>query len=337
MRKGPNGRALRFQTSLAEIMPDTSQAMGQPMGSETDATQPETHRARPATTASMQNLLAEYFETKHFTAPVAEAHIDSPAFESGHFEAARMHALSAPQSETRATTTQPESTRTPTAAFSLKVAAPAVPLASEPALDTTADAIPDSQDWSTSARDLIDSLMIENEKLREQLHAQSLELREAQDMADADVLTPTLNRRAFLREVGRAMADCRRYGEEACLVYVDMDGFKSINDTYGHGAGDAALTHVAELLKASTREGDAIGRMGGDEFAVLLRRADLKSSRIKAMKLEAELALGTFEYNGLYLKCGGSFGVRAFTGQATPEAWLSEADAAMFLVKKAVR
>ena len=77
--------------------------------------------------------------------------------------------------------------------------------------------------------------------------------------------------------------------------------------------------------------------MGGDEFAVLLRRADLKSSRIKAMKLEAELSLGTFEYNGLYLKCGGSFGVRAFTGQSTPEAWLSEADAAMFLVKKAVR
>ncbi len=317
-------------------MPDTSQAMGQPMGSDTDATHGEPHSARPATTASMQNLLAEYFETKHFSAPASEAHIDSPAFESSHFEAARVHALSAPQSETRATTTAHEFAVAPSAAFSLKVAAPLVP-AAEPTPAAAPQAMPDIQDWSASARDLIDSLMIENEKLREQLHALSLELREAQDMADADVLTPTLNRRAFLREVGRAMADCRRYGEEACLVYVDMDGFKSINDTYGHGAGDAALTHVADLLKASTREGDAIGRMGGDEFAVLLRRADLKSSRIKAMKLEAELALGTFEYNGLYLKCGGSFGVRAYTGQGTPEAWLSEADAAMFLVKKAVR
>ena len=316
-------------------MPDTSQAVGQPMGPETDATQPEAHRARPATTASMQNLLAEYFETKHFSAPAAEEHIDSPTFESSHFEAARVHALSAPQSETRAVTTQAGPPAPPSAAFSLKVAAPALP----PAIETAPDLMPavEPKDWSASARDLIDSLMIENEKLREQLHAQSLELREAQDMADADVLTPTLNRRAFLREVGRAMADCRRYGEEACLLYVDMDGFKSINDTYGHAAGDTALTHVADLLKASTREGDAIGRMGGDEFAVLLRRADLKSSRIKAMKLEAELALGTFEYNGLYLKCGGSFGVRAFTGQPTPEAWLSEADAAMFLVKKAVR
>ena len=77
--------------------------------------------------------------------------------------------------------------------------------------------------------------------------------------------------------------------------------------------------------------------MGGDEFAVLLRRADLKSSRVKAMKLEAELMMGTFEFGGLYLKTGGSFGVRAYAGQTSAEAWLSEADAAMFLVKKAVR
>ncbi len=329
-------------------MPDTSQAMGHPMGSDgEDASQASPasmpHQAGPATTASMQNLLAQYFETKHFAAPTNESHIDSPDFESGHFEAARLHALSAPQSETRAATPPSDHTQAPAFApmadfMPLKVAMPPVEAAApaqaapEPAVQAE-----EPRDWSASARDLIDSLMIENERLQEQVHALGLELREAQDMADADVLTPTLNRRAFLREVGRAMADCRRYGEEACLIYVDMDGFKSINDTYGHSAGDAALTHVAELLKASTREGDAIGRMGGDEFAVLLRRADLKSSRIKAMKLEAELALGTFQYNGLYLKCGGSFGVRAYTGQATPEAWLSEADAAMFLVKKAVR
>ncbi len=335
-------------------MPDTSQAMGQPMGSDGDEASPRgaesaPHQARPATTASMQNLLAQYFETKHFAAPANEAHIDSPDFESGHFEAARLHALSAPQSETRAATPQPGDAPAPppsfatTASFApmpafapLKVAMPSVEAAPAKVTDTVTSP-EESRDWSASARDLIDSLMIENERLREQVHALGLELREAQDMADADVLTPTLNRRAFLREVGRAMADCRRYGEEACLIYLDMDGFKSINDTYGHSAGDAALTHVAELLKASTREGDAVGRMGGDEFAVLLKRADLKSSRIKAMKLEAELALGTFEYNGLYLKCGGSFGVRAYTGQATPEAWLSEVDAAMFLVKKAVR
>ncbi|ESQ76859.1 hypothetical protein ABAC402_04130 [Asticcacaulis sp. AC402] len=192
-------------------------------------------------------------------------------------------------------------------------------------------------EWPASAQALIESLMMENERLREQIHQQRLDLQSAQDQADSDVLTPTLNRRAFLREVHRAMADCKRYGEEACLIYLDMDNFKAINDAYGHGAGDAALIYVAETLKISVREGDAVARIGGDEFAILLRRADLKSSRVKAMKLEAELMMGTFEYRGLYLKAGGSFGVRAFAGQTTAEAWLSEADAAMFLVKKSAR
>lgn len=188
-----------------------------------------------------------------------------------------------------------------------------------------------------SAQALIDSLKAENARLRMQLEAQSKALNDAQSLADSDVLTPTLNRRAFLREMHRAMADCRRYGEQACLIYLDMDGFKTINDTYGHAAGDAALVYVAETLTGSVREGDSVGRIGGDEFAILLRRADLNSSRIKALKLEAELALGTFEHNGLYLKAGGSFGVRAFAAQPSAETWLSEADAAMFLVKKSAR
>lgn len=308
-------------------MPDSTQALGpDPLYTPPRETALAAE-ARPATTASMQSLLAQYFETKHFTDAVRP---DAP-LEPGHFDPTRLHALSAPQAETRPGAA-PIRSPAPVAAFvPMPVVKPAI--AEGPAISPTSP----SQDWPASARELIDTLMVENEKLREQIHALGLELREAQDMADADVLTPTLNRRAFLREVRRAIADCRRYGEEACLIYLDMDGFKSINDTYGHAAGDAALTHVAGMLNASVRQGDAVGRMGGDEFCILLRRADLKSSRIKAMKLEAELTLGTFEHNGLYLKVGGSFGVRAYTGQSTAEAWLSEVDAAMFLVKKATR
>lgn len=254
----------------------------------------------------MQSLIAQYFEN----GIPAQATPPVQAF-----------ALSAPPTELRVARSF--------ATLEAAIAAP--PLAPVPEVE------PEPAQWPASAQALIESLMMENERLREQLHQQALQLHSAQDQADSDVLTPTLNRRAFLREVQRAMADCRRYGEDACLVYLDMDSFKSINDTYGHAAGDAALVHVAETLKASVREGDSVGRMGGDEFAVLLRRADLMSSRIKAMKLEAELALGTFEHAGLYLKVGGSFGVRAYAQQATAEAWLSEADAAMFLAKKAAR
>jgi diguanylate cyclase (GGDEF)-like protein len=275
---------------------------------------PESPVEKPAraTTASMQSLLAHYFESN-----ASEATALSTS-DAGSVSGPPS-AMSAPHSETRPKspeTTAPPHITVPAASPSSLVAQP---------------------DWPPAARALIDSLMRENESLREQLQQQALHLQSAQGQADSDVLTPTLNRRAFLREVHRAMADCRRYGEDACLLYLDMDGFKGINDAYGHSAGDAALIYVAETLNASVREGDSVGRIGGDEFAILLRHADLKSSRIKAMRLEAELMMGTFEYGGLYLKTGGSFGVRAYAAQASAEAWLSEADAAMFLVKKSSR
>jgi diguanylate cyclase (GGDEF)-like protein len=279
---------------------------------------------RQATTASMQSLLAEYFETQHFDP--ARSHAPS-------FEAARGHALAGGQSETRHC-----SDAKPIAALRPAIEAAFVPTVAAPPVPETPPGASDPRDsWPLSAIALINSLMAENERLRTELQAQALATQFAETQADADVLTPTLNRRAFLREMQRAMADCKRYDEEACLIFLDMDGFKGINDTYGHAAGDAALIYVAETLRASVREGDSIGRIGGDEFAILLRRADLNSSRIKALRLEAEVALGTFEHRGLYLKTGGSFGVRAYAGQATAEAWLSEADAAMFLVKKSSR
>ena len=279
--------------------------------------------ARKATTASMQNLLAQYFENQHFDSHAKDT-ADQP------FDAGRVHALSSPRSETRARSSE----EAVAASFArLEAAFVAIKPETPPPLPVPAG----QETWPEAARLLVASLMEERESLREQIHTLAAQLYSAQDQADNDVLTPTLNRRAFLREVQRAMADCKRYGEEACLIYLDMDSFKSINDAYGHAAGDRALIYVADTLKASVREGDAVGRIGGDEFAILLRRADLKSSRIKAMKLEAELMMGTFEHAGLHLKTGGSFGVRAWSGQASAEAWLSEADAAMFLVKKSAR
>lgn len=304
-------RALPFQAAKIRMGLDSPQPLNP---AEPSSAAP----ARKATTASMQNLLAQYFENQHF---------DTAAQPATPFEPGRIHALSNPRSETRA-----RSSEDAVAASFARLEAAFVAIQPQPPA-----APPGQEDWPEAARLLVSSLIEERESLRQQVHDLHMQLHNAQDQADNDVLTPTLNRRAFLREVQRAMADCKRYGEEACLVYLDMDSFKSINDAYGHAAGDRALIYVAETLKASVREGDAVARIGGDEFAVLLRRADLKSSRIKAMKLEAELMMGTFEHDGLHLKTGGSFGVRAYAGQATAEAWLSEADAAMFLVKKSSR
>jgi diguanylate cyclase (GGDEF)-like protein len=296
---------------------------------------------RPATTASMQSLLAQYFEMEpaETPPPAPDARVQAPQksvtptpVEPELSLAEQLEAI-LPQLEALA-----PGVRMPAPRADAPVpAAPAPePITRPHVANDIAPVVPDDG-WAVSAKAMIDTLVAENERLRAELRAEIDARRIAEAQADSDVLTPTLNRRAFLREMHRAMADCRRYGETACLIFLDMDGFKAINDTYGHAAGDAALQYVAETLKASVREGDSIGRIGGDEFAILLRRADINSTRVKAMKLEAELALGTFEYKGLYLKTGGSFGIRAFVDQPTAELWLAEADAAMFLVKKASR
>ena len=146
-----------------------------------------------------------------------------------------------------------------------------------------------------------------------------------------------LNRRAFVRELARAMAFARRYNASAALLYVDLDGFKAVNDVHGHLAGDAALKRVAELLVANVRESDMVGRMGGDEFAVLLQQADLETAKTKAVSLSGLIEAEPFEVQGVRVPLGGSFGVRAFEAQDNAETWLSEADAAMFVRKRSAR
>ncbi|WP_413331318.1 GGDEF domain-containing protein [Brevundimonas phoenicis] len=171
------------------------------------------------------------------------------------------------------------------------------------------------------------------------LHAEVAALTEraerAEALADHDVLTPALNWRGFMTVLTRNLAYCRRHGVEAALLYLDLDGFKGINDGLGHAAGDAALIAVAELLLANVRESDAVGRMGGDEFTVLLMNAGAEEGREKARRLSEALQSEGFIWDERRVALGGSFGVRAFAGQTDAEVWLSEADAAMWLRKKA--
>lgn len=176
-------------------------------------------------------------------------------------------------------------------------------------------------------------LLAEIERLRAENAALLARAEAAEAAADHDVLTPALNRRGFVRELSRAMAFCRRHGTAAALIYLDMNGFKAINDRLGHAAGDAALVHVAALLIAESRESDAVGRLGGDEFAVLLLNADLAAARDKARALAERLSAETFSWDGQAQPLAAAFGVRAFAGQADPEIWLAEADATMWVDK----
>jgi diguanylate cyclase (GGDEF)-like protein len=154
-------------------------------------------------------------------------------------------------------------------------------------------------------------------------------------LADHDILAPVLNRRAFVRELTRTIAYCRRYRALAAVLYLDLDGFKAVNDRFGHPAGDAALIQVAELLVDEVRESDVVARLGGDEFAILLQQVDAEAAAAKARSLAETIAETDFVFEGQTLRLGGSFGVRVFEGHTDAEAWLAEADAAMFVRKRA--
>ena len=159
-------------------------------------------------------------------------------------------------------------------------------------------------------------------------------LADAELLADLDPLTPILNRRAFERELGRAMASARRYGEDLSLVYFDLNGFKAVNDTYGHAAGDAALKHAADVLAANVRDSDVVGRMGGDEFAVILTRAAPENAAKRAAQLASLVEAEPVAWRSQRFFLSVAWGVRPFDPEKEAAELLAEADAAMYLRKR---
>jgi diguanylate cyclase (GGDEF)-like protein len=170
-------------------------------------------------------------------------------------------------------------------------------------------------------------------KLKAELAQVRARLAEAELLADRDPLAPVLNRRAFLRELHRTIGYCQRYGAEASLVFFDLDGFKAVNDNFGHGAGDAALRAVAATLAAHVRESDVVGRLGGDEFGVILAQANREAAEIKAASLVEAIERAAVMVDGRTIRLGASFGVRAFEPGLEAAQMMAEADAAMFLRK----
>ena len=195
----------------------------------------------------------------------------------------------------------------------------------EPASDETPDEAPAAPTPDPSRQEV--------EALRQELAVLKARLGEAEELADADVLTPVLNRRAFVRELNRTIAHAARYGAKACLLYFDLDGFKGVNDRFGHLAGDKALTMVAERLLAHTRKSDVVGRMGGDEFAVILAHTNEAAARTKAARLVAAIQSAPVAFEGQDILVRVSCGVRMIDPAASADQMLAEADAAMFLRK----
>ncbi len=113
-------------------------------------------------------------------------------------------------------------------------------------------------------------LLAEIERLKSDLARAQRTIAELEARADVDPLLDILNRRGFERELKRSLAYLQRYQGEAALLFIDLDGFKAVNDRHGHAAGDALLKAVARELVGHVRASDVVGRLGGDEFGALL-------------------------------------------------------------------
>lgn len=180
-------------------------------------------------------------------------------------------------------------------------------------------------------------LAAEMENLRAALVAARRRIKELEQRADEDALLPLLNRRGFIRELERALAYARRYGAKASLVYLDLDDFKAINDTYGHAAGDKVLEGVARLLLDNVRSSDVIGRLGGDEFAIVLWNTEGAPAEAKVAALAEIIAAAAFPEVEGEVELTASHGVTTLNANDTADTALSRADHAMYAGKNAVR
>jgi diguanylate cyclase (GGDEF)-like protein len=155
--------------------------------------------------------------------------------------------------------------------------------------------------------------------------------------AEIDPLTDLVNRRGLERELKRALAYVKRYGTSAVLVYLDLDGFKSINDRHGHAAGDAVLKGIAMVLTRQVRASDLVARLGGDEFVVLLWHLAEPEAQAKARSLEAAVGRMTAAHGGATLTVGASAGSTMLLPLDTAANVLERADRAMYLRKTSRR
>ena len=149
-----------------------------------------------------------------------------------------------------------------------------------------------------------------------------------------DDLTGLPNRAAFERALNDAIASSRGGQRSHCLIYLDLDRFKPVNDTAGHAAGDALLRQVAQTIKGVCRSHDMAARIGGDEFAVILEDCTIENGRVVAEKIVRAIGALVFSWVGRTYSIGASAGVTTIAGKpASPLGFMGEADAACYAAK----
>jgi diguanylate cyclase (GGDEF)-like protein len=181
----------------------------------------------------------------------------------------------------------------------------------------------------------VQRLVAEIGRLRAQVAQLQQRVEQLDHLAHQDSLIDLPNRRGFLRELDRIIARAGRYDAKAALLFVDVDGLKAINDSFGHRAGDEALIQVAGLLSSGVRKSDMVARIGGDEFGILLENADEASAHETASRLIDLIAGCEFVHDGDELPLSVAIGVGLIEPTDSAATVMARADEEMYRRKAA--
>ena len=191
------------------------------------------------------------------------------------------------------------------------------------------------EEFTPSVREAASRLVDEIELLRREVEQTRTRLEDMARTADQDTLLPILNRRAFVREISRAIALVARYGTPSSLLYFDLDNFKAVNDAHGHAAGDVVLRHFSDLIGSQIRDSDILARLGGDEFGVLLSHVTLDQAKKKGLAVAESLRNNLPLWNGLPVALSFSCGAHELHPGQSADIAMAEADSAMYAEKRA--
>ena len=185
-----------------------------------------------------------------------------------------------------------------------------------------------SRDDLTSLQQQVEQANVEIGKLQHELHHTS-------ELVRHDPLTGALNRKGLDEALEREISRARRRDVPLCVALLDVDNFKRINDTHGHHAGDAALQHLADVIRANLRPQDSLGRYGGEEFVIILPDTDVEHAVAAVTRLQRALTTRYFLAEGQKLLITFSAGVARLETEEAAATAIDRADKAMYRAKRA--
>ena len=184
------------------------------------------------------------------------------------------------------------------------------------------------------ANEVTDMLGKQLRKMEQECRELKKQILEKHEQVLSDSLTGVRNRFAYEEAIRNEMERFKRYARPVSILILDLDNFKPLNDTYGHGAGDKALIFVTRVLAKNIRSVDFLARYGGDELVIIFPELSLKEAKITADKLCKTMAASRLEYEGLSFNITVSGGVAQLHADDTAESLFERADAALYVAKE---